>query len=68
LIYLFFSSVESFFDFSDEELLIKDTDRKTLFDELDSPTKTDHAGLKEKKVHVQKVNDLFLVKVIRKRT
>jgi len=49
----------SFFYFSDEELLIKDTDRKLLFDDLDSPTKADQTGLREKKVHVQKVTYHF---------
>ena len=47
----------SLFPFSDEELLIKDPDRKSLFDDLDSPTKSDQAGLREKKAHVQKVTD-----------
>ena len=41
--------------FSDEELLIKDTDKKSLFDDLDSPTKTDKANSREKKAQVQKV-------------
>jgi hypothetical protein len=48
---------KTFFCFSDEELLIKDNDRKTIFDDMDSPTKTDQAGSREKKAHVQKVND-----------
>ncbi|CAF4647698.1 unnamed protein product [Rotaria sp. Silwood1] len=42
-------------ELSDEELIIKDNDRKILFDNIDSPTKTDPAGLREKKVHVQKI-------------
>ncbi len=48
------------FYFSDEELLIKDNDRKLLFDDLDSPTKTDQTGLRDKKVHVQKVKFLWI--------
>ncbi|CAF0777180.1 unnamed protein product [Adineta steineri] len=42
-------------ELSDEELLIKDTDSKTLFDDMDSPTKTDKTGLRDKKVHIQKI-------------
>ncbi|CAF3457470.1 unnamed protein product [Rotaria sp. Silwood1] len=42
-------------ELSDEELIIKDNDRKILFDNIDSPTKTDPTGLREKKVHVQKI-------------
>jgi len=49
------------FYFSDEELLIKDNDHKILFDDLDSPTKTDSTSLREKKVHVQKVKYLFQI-------
>ena len=44
--------IDLFFD-SDEELLIKDDERKSLFDEFDSPTKTNQ---REKKVHIQKVS------------
>lgn len=44
--------INLFFD-SDEELLIKDDERKSLFDEFDSPTKTKQ---REKKVHIQKVS------------
>ncbi|CAF2443730.1 unnamed protein product [Rotaria sp. Silwood2] len=42
-------------ELSDEELIIKDNDRKVLFDDMDSPTKTDPTGLREKKAHVQKI-------------
>ncbi|CAF0912367.1 unnamed protein product [Rotaria sordida] len=42
-------------ELSDEELIIKDNDCKILFDDMDSPTKTDSTGLREKKVHVQKI-------------
>ncbi|CAF3347822.1 unnamed protein product [Rotaria socialis] len=42
-------------ELSDEELLIKDNDRKILFDDIDSPTKTDSIGLREKKAHIQKI-------------
>jgi len=61
-----------FFDFSDEELLIKDNnDRKLLLDDLDSPIKTDQTSLREKKAHVQKVkisikkyrSSFFLLKI-----
>jgi len=41
--------------FSDEELLIKDDNKKSLFDDLDSPTKTDSIHSREKKAQVQKV-------------
>ena len=46
------SPIDLFFD-SDEELLIKDDERKSLFDEFDSPTKTNQ---REKKTHIQKVS------------
>ena len=59
-------SDKSFFYLSDEELLIKDTDRKPLFDDLDSPTKADQTGLREKKIHVQKVIYLFEINQKRK--
>ncbi|UJR22839.1 hypothetical protein I4U23_025869 [Adineta vaga] len=42
-------------ELSDEELLIKDPDQKNLFDEIDSPIKTDKTNLREKKAHVLKI-------------
>jgi hypothetical protein len=41
--------------------LIKDTDNKLLFDDLDSPTKSNQTNLREKKVHIQKVKGLYLI-------
>ncbi|CAF1341127.1 unnamed protein product [Rotaria sordida] len=42
-----------FFYFGDEELIIKDDNRKILFDDINSSTKVDSTGLREKKAHVQ---------------
>ncbi|CAF1183406.1 unnamed protein product [Rotaria sordida] len=41
------------FYFGDEELIIKDDNRKILFDDTNSPTKVDSTGLRGKKAHVQ---------------
>ncbi|CAF4054589.1 unnamed protein product [Rotaria sordida] len=40
-------------ELSDEELIIKDDNRKILFDDINSSTKVDSTGLREKKAHVQ---------------
>ncbi|CAF0786179.1 unnamed protein product [Adineta ricciae] len=43
------------FSSSDEELLIKDSNEKNLFDEADSPSKTNMTNTREKKAHVLKI-------------
>lgn len=61
-IILYILNQSLYFYFSDEELIIKDNDRKNLFDEINSPTKTDSANLREKKAHVLKVTSFLYEK------